>query len=52
MWNRLAKLARSTLRDNRQREQLQIEPADSFGVFGIQSVPRDAMFSEFHAASA
>jgi hypothetical protein len=28
-----------TLWDNRQRERLQIEPADSFRVFGIQSMP-------------
>jgi hypothetical protein len=38
--------------DERQRESLQVEPADSFGVFGIQSMPFDAMFSEFVAASA
>jgi hypothetical protein len=41
-----------TVWDERQREHLQIEPADSFGVFRIQSVTFDAMLSEFLAASA
>jgi hypothetical protein len=35
----------------RQREPLQIEPADPFGVFGIQAMPLDAMLSEFVTAT-
>ena len=31
----------------RQRERLQIEPADSIGIVGIQPMPLDAMLSEF-----
>jgi hypothetical protein len=42
----------STLWNERQRQQLQIEPTNSFGVVGIQAVPLDAMLSEFPATSA
>jgi hypothetical protein len=48
----MARVTSSTLRNNRQREQLQIEPADSFGVFGMQAMPFDAVLSEFATASA
>ena len=30
----------------RQRERLQIEPSDRFGVLGIQAVPLDAVLAE------
>ena len=30
----------------RQRERLQIEPSDRFGVIGIQAVPLDAVLAE------
>jgi|HubBroStandDraft_1064217.scaffolds.fasta_scaffold188300_3 hypothetical protein len=42
---------RSTPWDNGQREQLQIEPTNSFGFVGIQAVSLDAMLSEFATAS-
>jgi hypothetical protein len=35
----------------RQREHLQVEPADSFGVLGIQPMPLDAVLTEFATAS-
>ena len=36
----------------RQREPLQIEPVESFGIAGIQAMPLDAMLSESATHSA